>query len=256
MEKSTSTSTSTSTAAQIAEPPPSATSSLSAQDLSLPPTADQRSSPPMVAAELPSLAVDLDSSPSLTPGAAAQPHSGAQVPPPPLIATTDPSSRGRKRALEGNVQIDNSNYYKLRLLVKDLRPQVLEVLRTPDFRNSKAAIDIQEKMKLILELYQEMIGGAPKREKTTKSESLSNGKAINQTPQSTSTELRSSKPISVQTDKHNSDGDADKVVGGSAFGWNFVTYGGTEAVYSGMSKEDYRGSHPIIQAEAEVDNTL
>lgn len=113
---------STSTATQIAQPPPppSATSSLP-----LPTAADQRSSPAMVAAELPSLAMDLDSSPAQTlpnPAAAAQPQLAAQV------ATTDPSSRGRKRALEGNHQIENSNYYKMRLLLKDVRPHVLEVL--------------------------------------------------------------------------------------------------------------------------------
>ncbi|KAL1217107.1 hypothetical protein V5N11_021446 [Cardamine amara subsp. amara] len=238
MEKSTSTPT------QITEPPPPcATSSLPAQgDLPLPTTADQRS------AELPSLAVDLDSSPA------------PQVPAPPSTVTTDPSSRGRKRTLEGNLQIENSNYYKMRLLLKDLRPHVLEVLRTPDFRNCKAAIEIQEKMKLMLQLYQEMIGESPKREKTAKTESLSNGKAIYQTPQTT--ELKSSETSYVQTEKHNSNGDGvkvgDTVVGGSAFGWNFVTYEGTEPVYAGMSKEDYRSSHPIIQAEAEVEllNTL
>lgn len=116
---------STSAATQIAEPPhPSsaATSTLPAQNLPLPAAADQRSSP---AAELPSLAMDLDNSPAFTPTAAAQPP---QVPAPPSIATTDPPSRGRKRALEGNLQIENSNYYKMRLLLKDLRPHVLEVL--------------------------------------------------------------------------------------------------------------------------------
>ncbi|EFH68305.1 hypothetical protein ARALYDRAFT_470101 [Arabidopsis lyrata subsp. lyrata] len=206
---------STSPATQVTEPPP--TSSLPAQAPPLPTSADQRS------AELPS---------------------PAQMTAPPSTVTTDPSSRGRKRALEANLQIESSNYYKMRLLVKDLRPHVLEVLRTPDFSNSKAAIEIQEKMKLMLQLYQEMIGESPKREKTAKSESLSNGKAT------TTSVLRSS-----ETSYVNSDGDGDKVVGGSAFGWNFITSGGpgTEPVYSGMSKEEYRSSHPIIQVEAAVE---
>lgn len=110
----------------------------------------------------------------------------------------------------------------------------------------------------MLELYREMIGESPKREKTTKSESLSNGKAINQAPTSTTTGLRSSESSYVQTEKHNSNGDGDKVVGGSAFGWNFVTHGGKEAVYCGMSKEEYRSSHPItpVEAEVELHNTL
>ncbi|KAJ0235640.1 Uncharacterized protein HA466_0264370 [Hirschfeldia incana] len=204
MEKSTSTAT--------PPPPPSATSSLP-----LPTSAtDQRSSP----------AMDLDSPPIPT-----RPHvGGAQV------APSDPSSgRGRKRSLEGNFKIENSNYYKMRLLVKDLRPHFLQVLRTPDFKNCQAAIEIQEKMKLLLQLYQEMIGQTPKLEKSVKTESLSNGKALNQTPELSSV------------------GDDNKVVGGSAFGWNFVTYGGTDAVYCGLSKEEYRTSHPITQANAEVE---
>nr|AAL38857.1 unknown protein [Arabidopsis thaliana] len=216
---------STSPATRVTEPPPAATSSLPAQAPPLPTSADQRS------AELPS------------------PAQPAQMTAPPSTVTTDPSSRGRKRALEANLQIESSNYYKMRLLVKDLRPHVLEVLRTPDLRNSKAVIGIQEKMKLMLQLYEEMIGESPKREKTAKSDSLSNGKATTTTTTTTSV-LRSS-----ETEKHSSDGDGDKVVGGSAFGWNFITSGGpgTEPVYSGMSKEEYRSSHPIMQVEAELE---
>ncbi|KAL0732231.1 hypothetical protein Bca4012_008440 [Brassica carinata] len=207
MEKSTSTAT---------PPPPSATSSLPLPTASV----DQRSSP----------AMDLDS-PSQIPSR--PPTGGAQV------APSDLSGRGRKRGLEGNLKMENSNYYKMRLLVKDLRPHFLQVLRAPDFRNCKSATEIQEKMKLLLQLYQEMIGQTPpKRENSIKTESLSNGKALNQTPE----------PSSVV-------GDDNKVVGGSAFGWNFVTYGGTDAVYCGLSKEEYRTSHPItpVPADAEVE---
>ncbi|EOA37071.1 hypothetical protein CARUB_v10010200mg [Capsella rubella] len=223
----------TSPATQLTEaPPPPATSSLPAKDPPLPTSADQRS------ADLP-------------PVAKAQP---------PSTVATDPSPRGRKRALEANLQIENSNYYKMRLLLKDLRPHVLEVIRTPDFSNCKAAFEIQAKMKLMLQLYQEMIGGeSPKREKTAKSESLSNGKAINETPQITTTSttaLSSSETNSLQSEKLNTHGDGDKVVGGSAFGWNFTTGGGTDPVYCGMSKEEYRSSHPITQPEAEAEVEL
>ncbi|KAF8111492.1 hypothetical protein N665_0074s0025 [Sinapis alba] len=189
---------------------------------------------------LPTAAVDQRSSPAMdldSPPVPSRPHIGAP---------SDPTARGRKRGLEGNVKMENSNYYKMRLLVKDLRPHFLQVLRAPDFRNCKAAIEIQEKMKLLLQLYQEMIGQqTPISEKPIKTESsLSNGKTLNQTPG----------PSTVVV----GDDDDNKVVGGSAFGWNFVTYGGTDAVYSGLSKEEYRTSHPIIQAgeeEAQHHNT-
>ena len=101
MEKSTSTAT--------PPPPPSATSSLPLPTAAA--AADQRSSP----------AMDLDNPP-----VPSRPHvGGAQV------APSDPSARGRKRGLEGNLKVENSNYYKMRLLVKDLRPHVLEVLKSP-----------------------------------------------------------------------------------------------------------------------------
>lgn len=35
------------------------------------------------------------------------------------------------------------------------------------------------------------------------------------------------------------------VVGGSAFGWNFITYLGNESVYYGVTKESFRTSNPL-----------
>ncbi|CAN8306501.1 unnamed protein product [Cochlearia groenlandica] len=192
--------------------------------------------PATVAAERPCQVMDIDSSP-------------AQLPTPP--------ARGRKRALGGgNLQIENSNYYNMRLLLKDLRPHFLEVLRTPEFRNCKAATEIQEKMKLMLQLYQEMIGESPKREKTMQtdddSSSLSNGNPINLT-----TTTIGSETSHVQTENQNTDGDGHVhkvvVVGGSAFGWNFTTSSAdTQSVYYGISKEEYRTSHPITPLESEA----
>ncbi|KAF7827599.1 uncharacterized protein G2W53_018763 [Senna tora] len=34
------------------------------------------------------------------------------------------------------------------------------------------------------------------------------------------------------------------IVGGSAFGWNFITYSGQEPVYYGVTKEDFRAKYP------------
>ncbi|KAG6521285.1 hypothetical protein ZIOFF_018401 [Zingiber officinale] len=54
--------------------------------------------------------------------------------------------RGKKRKLDVD-EFRNSDYYKLRLMVKDLRPLFLEgnVLRTPNFQTSKAACEIQNR---------------------------------------------------------------------------------------------------------------
>lgn len=39
------------------------------------------------------------------------------------------------------------------------------------------------------------------------------------------------------------------IVGGSAFGWNFVTYPGTKAIYYGRTKESFRSANVKSQAE-------
>lgn len=35
------------------------------------------------------------------------------------------------------------------------------------------------------------------------------------------------------------------VVGGSAFGWNFVTFQGSKSVYYGRTKESFRAANPL-----------
>lgn len=40
------------------------------------------------------------------------------------------------------------------------------------------------------------------------------------------------------------------IVGGSAFGWNFITFMGNEPVYYGVTKEAYREKNPIVSSES------
>ena len=40
------------------------------------------------------------------------------------------------------------------------------------------------------------------------------------------------------------------VVGGSAFGWNFIAFTGTEPVYYGITKEVFREKNPIDSSES------
>ncbi|KAL5727501.1 hypothetical protein ACHQM5_000689 [Ranunculus cassubicifolius] len=62
-----------------------------------------------------------------------------------------PSSHSKKRKAE-NVNSYNDNYIKLCNIIKDLRPHFIEVLRTPDFCNSKAADEIRKKMKHVMDV--------------------------------------------------------------------------------------------------------
>lgn len=38
------------------------------------------------------------------------------------------------------------------------------------------------------------------------------------------------------------DGDGSRIIGGSAFGWNFITFSGSEPIYYGVTKESFRSS--------------
>ncbi|KAH7577904.1 hypothetical protein ACOSP7_001027 [Xanthoceras sorbifolium] len=154
-----------------------------------------------------------------------------QAPPAPSLPP-----QSKKRPLENNVQIQDSKYFKMRLVVKDIRPHFLEVLRTPDFRNCKASSEIQEQIKILMEIYKQMTS-----EKLSITQSLlPDVKAAGQQFQS-----------DVVTEKQQpQDGEAHKspIVGGSAFGWNFVTFSGTEPVYYGVTKESFRSSQ-IVQEQ-------
>ncbi|KAK9178802.1 hypothetical protein WN943_027996 [Citrus x changshan-huyou] len=48
-----------------------------------------------------------------------------------------------KRKLAHNADLYNSAYFKIRSLARELRPHFIQVLQTPDFRNSKAANEIK-----------------------------------------------------------------------------------------------------------------
>ncbi|XP_021904454.1 uncharacterized protein LOC110819524 [Carica papaya] len=189
------------------------------------------------------------------------PPSTAQTAPPQPSAPSSPDKGGKKRPLDINAGIQNSPYFKMRLILKDLRPHFIEVLRTPDFLNCKAAQEICEKMKVMMELYQQMIG---ETDSTTKSKNvvanqpLSSENGVGQKQQEqfqTNSPANQYQPESV-TGKPSEDSQSSIVdeiqltengqttgsyiVGGSAFGWNFITFSGGKSVYYGVTKQSFR----------------
>ncbi|KAK2650329.1 hypothetical protein Ddye_017818 [Dipteronia dyeriana] len=146
-------------------------------------------------------------------------------PPPPMLPP-----QSKKRPLENNVQIQDSKYFKMRLIVKDIRPHFLEALRTPDFRNCKASSEIQEQIKIVMEIYKQMTS---ERLSITQSMLPPDVKAAGQQFQSDVVTEKQQPQDGGETHKSH-------IVGGSAFGWNFITYSGTEPVYYGVTKESFR----------------
>lgn len=153
--------------------------------------------------------------------------------PPPSSAAANSNSNSitRKRPLENDsLSHNNSKRLKLRLLFKGLRPHFLQVLQTPEFRNCKAANEIQEQMKFLVELYKQVItetDSVVKKIATESRPSLPSENKNGQNPQ---------EKASAET----SDITGTYVVGGSAFGWNFITFTAKDPVYYGVTKETFR----------------
>lgn len=45
------------------------------------------------------------------------------------------------------------------------------------------------------------------------------------------------------------DGDGSCIIGGSAFGWNFITFSGSQPVYYGVTKESFRHSQVNLEGQ-------
>ncbi|XVF22560.1 hypothetical protein REPUB_Repub12eG0182200 [Reevesia pubescens] len=184
-----------------------------------------------------------------------------ESPRPPATAPEQPASK--KRHLENsNDQYQNSKYFKMRLVLKDLRPHFIEVLRTPDFRNCKAADEIKEKMKLLVELYKQMTAEAVSTEKCNNApgrQPLPGETGIKQKLQeqsqvvkpAVSSERKNFQSSGVSEKQQSKDGEAPGtyIVGGSAFGWNFITFNGNKPVYYGVTKESFRSAQASLGGE-------
>ncbi|KAL6322634.1 hypothetical protein AAG906_015320 [Vitis piasezkii] len=147
------------------------------------------------------------------------PNAPQNLPPPPPQPPTSLPQKTKKRSLDSNVSIQNSKYFKTRAVVKDLRPHFIEVLRSPDFRNCKAANEIREHVKQAEQSVPDRAFAKPSEDMPFPTANLSE----KQRPE---------------------DGWAQGtyVVGGSAFGWNFITFPGSKPAYYGVTKETFRAA--------------
>ncbi|XP_020570775.1 uncharacterized protein LOC110017944 [Phalaenopsis equestris] len=70
-----------------------------------------------------------------------------------VVVTAEQDGKKRKLDHDG---FRGSKYFKICSIAKELRPFFVEVSRTPNFRNSKAAHEIQIRMKTLAELTKEL----------------------------------------------------------------------------------------------------
>ncbi|KAK6918389.1 hypothetical protein RJ641_016811 [Dillenia turbinata] len=182
----------------------------------------------------------------------------------PQTQSQPPPPKSKKRPLDSNNvnNFQSSSYFKIRALVRDLRPHFLEVIQTKDFKDCKAANEIQEKIKVVMELYKEMTAETitvGKCNNMPEGQILSGEKHHGLKPaEQTQSHTISSKPpekertlsplLDLSEQKQCQDGSS--IVGGSAFGWNFITSSGSQAVYYGKTKEAFRAAAVAMAATA------
>ncbi|KAK4571613.1 hypothetical protein RGQ29_030140 [Quercus rubra] len=197
----------------------------------------------------------------LTPMSQSAPKPQPQPQGPPSVPTRPmrpilPKTHKRK-LIDTTFSNPNSSYFKIRALTQQLRPHFSEVLHTPDFRNHKAADEVQKCMRLLLDLYKQMTvelgnprkfvphcqvfssGNMPgkgnqkgKRPKPLQAQRFMNS-AENKPP-----------TIPFSSEKTNSGHlKGSYILGNSDFGKNFITYLGSKPVYYGVTKESHRSRY-------------
>ncbi|KAI5564553.1 hypothetical protein BDE02_14G067000 [Populus trichocarpa] len=198
------------------------------------------------------------SSTSTAPPPAPAPHRLQQQPPPPPAAPAPqppPPSvppESKKRPLDNCGPIQECSYFKMRAVVKDIRPHVLEMLGTVDFRSCKGAEELQEKLKLLMELYKQMTAEKATITKwkiTPNSSESGVGLKPQEQLQETADQSQPgqvfAKPSEKQQAEH-SENQGTHIVGGSAFGWNFITFPGSKPNYYGRTKELFRAARVTL----------
>ncbi|KAH7557645.1 hypothetical protein JRO89_XS11G0195900 [Xanthoceras sorbifolium] len=175
------------------------------------------------------------------------------------VPKTKPQPNTRKLTTDDNANFHNSAYFKIRALACQLRPHFTQVLQTPNFRNCKAAHEIRIQMKLMVDLYKQMIAETDQHETFVSAHSplagdnllgkhFSGGhqegkKSGMPQPKQTLEESLEKKPQTPHFCSEKKQHWGSYVVGGSVSGWNFITFLGGKPIYYGITKESFRRSH-------------
>ncbi|KAJ0963782.1 hypothetical protein J5N97_028904 [Dioscorea zingiberensis] len=165
-------------------------------------------------------------------------------PPPPA----PPQGENKKRKADDVGDFQNSSYFKIRTIVKDLRPFFVQLFEAPDFRNSEAAREIRRRMKVMIELTKQLrTDTSPpnpkKQEQTVLGIKAEQSGKLQEEERLKASELNPRTNISDEIAKLSKFGNEQEglrgtfMVGGSPIGWNFIVFSGGEPVYYGRTKE-------------------
>ncbi|WVZ07793.1 hypothetical protein V8G54_021139 [Vigna mungo] len=154
----------------------------------------------------------------------------AAVAPPSPSSTKKRQQPMKKKSIDSNA---HPTYVKIRGLLKDVRPHIIEVLKTPDFKKCEASREVEQKLKMINNLYESL-----------QAEGLTmKGKKLQLRPSG----IKLTPPSVSGSQKLFRDGLPETyIVGGSVFGWNFITFMGKQPVYYGKTKEEHRAARKKV----------
>ncbi|KAJ6825067.1 uncharacterized protein M6B38_378380 [Iris pallida] len=174
-----------------------------------------------------------------------------QVKPEPEPEPAPPSSHshggGTKRKLVSLGDFRNTNYYKIRTIIRDLRPLFLQVIHAPDFRHNKVVGDIRKQMKTMIELARELrYAEYNTRLQTLAKEQPSGGAAKEEKPQLVESQVPQTRLEKIPPEEGSQ---GTYVVGGSPVGWNFLVYLGGNPVYYGETKASFRARQAAKAAQ-------
>ncbi|KAI9089906.1 hypothetical protein K1719_028876 [Acacia pycnantha] len=157
------------------------------------------------------------------------------LPRPPASAALP--SKSKKRPLESDAHLQHSRLFKIRAIIRDLRPRFIEVLRTPDFKNCQASNEIRDQLKTLVELCRQDV----QESKASYGENFEGKAPLPGRP----SESKIPPPVALEKQQaEDGQSQGTYIVGGSAFGWNFITYTSKQAVYYGLTKEQFRAKYP------------
>ncbi|CAN6461708.1 unnamed protein product [Victoria cruziana] len=166
----------------------------------------------------------------------APPPAQNPAPPPGVYTPT------RKKRKFDDAEFQASKYCKIRSILKGLRPSIIDVLRSNDYRINKCADTIRKDLRLIMELSKQLRAETVSLGKMRRFETMEDNSDRRQEEKITGkTSLEKPPPeqkVAVNEETVLKKGVASEsyLIGGSPDARNFITYPGSDPVYYGKAK--------------------
>ncbi|XP_057872142.1 uncharacterized protein LOC131078452 isoform X1 [Cryptomeria japonica] len=126
------------------------------------------------------------------------------------IAASATARKRRKTGTPESVYFYDSKYAKIRTTLRELRPVFIEILKTPDYRSSRHALEVCKGMRQMMELCKQL---------RTETCMLGKNKRSDCTP-------AAGESVDNQSNKRQKEETSQEtfLVGGSPIGWNFIWF--------------------------------